>query len=415
MTHSLVRALLGGTSVALLGCGSAFAADDSAVSAPTLTVDGSAGSVGGSPSAYVGAMGTVPVGHQFGAQFDLAVGHSDDRKQGGGGGHFFWRDPDVALVGATAMWSRIGGWNIFRYGVETEAYLGDFTLAPSAGIQRGDANEGTTGYGSLIASWYTNDDLKLSLGGTGFSNIRAGFAGVEWQPDRATPLSFYAEAGGGNRGHGFALGGVRFAFGAGESSLKDRHRHGDPINIVSYTNANGSGGALATQAQAVQESKTVTAPVVVEVTCFVAGTEVLMADGRVKAIEAVEIGEVLLGAEGSPNAVLAFDHPLLGGRKLYSFNNGPHFVTSEHPFMTAQGWKSVDPAATARENVPLEVTALELGDAFITNDGSVILTSIESTEADPATPLFNFRLSGNSTYFVREPGMTGAFFLVHNK
>lgn len=406
---------MGGTGVALVSCGTAFAADDSAVSGPTLTVDGSAGSVGGAPSGYLGAMGTVPVGHHFGAQMDVAVGQSDERGQGGAGGHFFWRDPEVGLAGATAMWSRIGGWNIYRYGLETEAYLGDFTLAPSGGVQRGDANQGTTGYGTLIASWYADDDLKMSLGGTGFSNVRSGFAGVEWQPDRAVPLSLYAEAGGGNRGHGFALAGVRFAFGAGESSLKDRHRHGDPVNIVSYTNANGSGGALAAQAQAIQENRAVITPVSVPATCFIAGTEVLMADGSIKAIETVEIGEILLGADGSPNAVLAFDHPLLGDRKLYSFNQGPHFVTAEHPFMTTQGWKSIDPVATERENVPLTVTALELGDALVTNADTVILTSIDATEADPATRLFNFRLAGNSTYFVREPGTTGSFFLVHNK
>jgi hypothetical protein len=110
-----------------------------AVSAPALTVDGSAGSIGGSPSGFFSAAGTVPVGNSFGAQLDTELGQSGKRGQGGTGAHFFWRDPDSGLVGATAMWSRIGGWNVFRYGAEGEAYLGDFTLATAGGIQRGAA------------------------------------------------------------------------------------------------------------------------------------------------------------------------------------------------------------------------------------------------------------------------------------
>lgn len=222
-------------------CPSAMAGDDPAVSAPTLSIDGSGGSVNGSPSGFASATGTLPLSHRFGFQLDGAAGKSGDQVQKGVGGHVFWRDPDQALLGAAAGWSHIGSANIYRYGLESEAYLGDFTLSPSFGLQRGDANEGTTssGYGTLSLGWYVNSDFKLSLGGTGYSNTRIGFGEVEWQPYVSAPVAFFANGGGGNRGHGFAIAGIRYTFGAGEASLKDRERHGDPENIVSQSNPSG--------------------------------------------------------------------------------------------------------------------------------------------------------------------------------
>ena len=249
----LAALVLPGALAVCLG-GRIAAAEDRAVSAPTVSVDGSAGSLGGSPSGYFSATGTVPVGDRFGFQLDGETGQSGDRGEGGGGAHLFWRDPGYGLAGATALWSRVGGWNIFRYGVETEAYLGDFTVAPSAGLQRGDANKGTSssGFGSVDLSWYLRDDLKLSLGGAGFSNVRTGFAGIEWQPSPTRPLTLFANGGGGDHGPGFALVGLRYTFGAPGSSLKDRNRHGDPENLATFTNVGGGGGgALVTQAHAI--------------------------------------------------------------------------------------------------------------------------------------------------------------------
>ena len=67
-------------------------------------------------------------------------------------------------------------------------------------------------------------------------------------------------------------------------------------------------------------------------TCFVAGTVVLMADGSVKNIEDVLIGDILLGENGSHNKVLDFDRVPLAGRQLYSINGGRQFVTGDHQF-----------------------------------------------------------------------------------
>jgi len=144
-----------------------------------------------------------------------------------------------------------------------------------------------------------------------------------------------------------------------------------------------------------------------ERSCFVAGTLVQM-DGQDKRIEDVRIGDKLIGRGGVENEVLAFDHPRLGDRLLYSINGGKFFVTAEHPFATSTGWKSFDPAMTREENPHLEVMKLEIGDELQTWEGTEILKTISMTADHPKTPLYNFKLSGDNTYYADG-------YLVHNK
>jgi hypothetical protein len=145
-----------------------------------------------------------------------------------------------------------------------------------------------------------------------------------------------------------------------------------------------------------------------EGSCFVAGTQVVMSDGRRVLIEEVKIGDKLLGMAGSINEVLEFDHPKLGDRSLFSFNNGKPFVTIEHPFMTTDGWKSIDPSVTLEEMPEYKGTKLNEGDTLIKADRLFKLNELESHEADPETQLYNFKLDGNNTYYADG-------FLVHNK
>ncbi len=143
--------------------------------------------------------------------------------------------------------------------------------------------------------------------------------------------------------------------------------------------------------------------------CFVAGTQVKLADGSEMDIENIQIGDVLLGQDNSENQVLAFDRPVLAQRLLYSFNSGPFFVTQEHPFLTPDGWKSLNPSATQRENSQLVVDLLQLGDYLYLADGSCeLLISIESQSGKHDTPLYNFMLSNNKSYFANG-------YLAHNK
>ena len=89
--------------------------------------------------------------------------------------------------------------------------------------------------------------------------------------------------------------------------------------------------------------------------CFVAGTKILLANGVLRPIEAVTVGDRVIGRGGTVNRVTGIEERRLGYRRLYRFNGGTAFVTAEHPFLTLGGWKAIDVAATARENARLPV------------------------------------------------------------
>jgi hypothetical protein len=154
-----------------------------------------------------------------------------------------------------------------------------------------------------------------------------------------------------------------------------------------------------------------------------------MADGTSKPIELVEIGDRVLGLRGRVNRVLDLARPVLGDRPLYSLNNGVPFVTAGHPFLTAEGWKAVDPDASAIEAPGLGAGQLALGDRLLAlapaavpvlvggprvetgSEARMALVPLEhlvGRSADSATPLYNLLVDGDHTYFADD-------FLVHNK
>ena len=136
--------------------------------------------------------------------------------------------------------------------------------------------------------------------------------------------------------------------------------------------------------------------------CFISGTLVTMEDGTQKTIESIKVGEKVQG-HSRINKVLKLDPVLLRDRKLFSFNGGKYFVTSDHPFLTTKGWKSLSPQNTLeRDGIDVYnelVGALKEGDILITVKGEETLTSISSKEMNaPNTPLYNFYLDGDHSY-----------------
>jgi hypothetical protein len=147
--------------------------------------------------------------------------------------------------------------------------------------------------------------------------------------------------------------------------------------------------------------------------CFIAGTKVTMADGTFKNIEDIKVGDKVKGHKGN-NEVIKLDPTLLGERKLYSFNDNEHyFFTSEHPFMTEEGWKSIKPEKTKeRDGVELYNQLkgeLKVGDKLVTDNGSIEITDIKSKEMNsPKMPLYNFNISNDNSYIADN-------YIVHNK
>jgi hypothetical protein len=166
-----------------------------------------------------------------------------------------------------------------------------------------------------------------------------------------------------------------------------------------------------------------------DASCFIAGTLVLMADGSERPIETLQPGDAVLGRRGRVNRVAACERTRLGRRRLYGFNGRRPFVTAEHPFLTSEGWKSLDPAATHSENERLQISTLQLGDqlcrGFARHVGvasaavpgksgvlflqsATVLEALAAVDADPATPLFNLLLDGDHSYVADG-------WIVHNK
>ena len=147
--------------------------------------------------------------------------------------------------------------------------------------------------------------------------------------------------------------------------------------------------------------------------CFIAGTKVTMSDGTLKNIENVKVGDKVKGHK-EDNIVIKLDPTLLGDRKLYSFNDNEHyFFTSEHPFMTEEGWKSIKPEKTKeRDGVELYDQLkgdLKVGDKLVTDNGPIKVTDIKSKEMNnPEMPLYNFNVSNDNSYIADD-------YVVHNK
>lgn len=164
--------------------------------------------------------------------------------------------------------------------------------------------------------------------------------------------------------------------------------------------------------------------------CFTGDTQITMADESERSIDLIQVGDLVLGTEGQFRQVTAIERTNLGNRLLYALNGSGPFVTGEHPFMTKDGWKSIDPAATLAENFELHVARLEVGDGLMTRQvsavaakaagskatlqqvelrlQSIILDGIHAVYADPSTQLYNLLLDGDHCYFANG-------LLVHNK
>jgi len=179
-------------------------------------------------------------------------------------------------------------------------------------------------------------------------------------------------------------------------------RSGD--NDGSGTNVGGTGTAAAADTSQGQTGYG---------SCFIAGTKVTMADGTFKNIEDIKVGDKVKGHKEN-NEVIKLDPTLLADRKLYSFNNNEHyFFTSEHPFMTEEGWKSIKPEKTKeRDGVELYNQLkgeLKIGDKLVTDKSLIEITDIKSKEINkPDMPLYNFNVSNDNSYIADG-------YVVHNK
>lgn len=145
------------------------------------------------------------------------------------------------------------------------------------------------------------------------------------------------------------------------------------------------------------------------VSCFPAGTLIFLASGIEKAIETLQIGDRVLAYDGTrqvTTTVLALIKPL--PKRVYEllFDNGNMLtLTDSHPIMTEQGWKSLAPASTEKENPDLAVSTLQIGDCIHAIHGTCTLLSIEPRDI---VQVYNLTVDAPHTFYA-------SGILVHNK
>ncbi len=207
---------------------------------------------------------SLPVGEQFGVQIDAGLMHGFQDDVGPGGflqvehdaygiaGHFFWRDPDVALVGLYAHYQRVNRdtsiLNVINFPRETdvirvaaagEYYMGDVSLEGHAGadfltttLNIGPfelTDSGTFLNARGVAAYYPTDNARIFAGAKYAFEEFAGLAGAEMLFASENPVApaVFVE---GSLGEDSASvnAGIRLYFGPEGKSLKRRHREDDP-------------------------------------------------------------------------------------------------------------------------------------------------------------------------------------------
>jgi len=182
---------------------------------------------------FVSGSITMPLGTSFGVQIDGGVGTQYSGLLASGGGHLFWRDPQMGLLGAMGQYTTAHHADWGRAGGEGEFYLSSVTLSAHAGYQFGGDGGGfkiNSGfYGGADSTLYATENLSLSLGGGSYAGAWSGRGTIEFQPQFAgfSNMSLFANGELGENNQYKATAGVRFYFGA-DKTLVRRHREDDP-------------------------------------------------------------------------------------------------------------------------------------------------------------------------------------------
>jgi len=130
--------------------------------------------------------------------------------------------------------------------------------------------------------------------------------------------------------------------------------------------------------------------------CFLAGTEISLADGSTKPIESIEAGDVILAwdeesGEMKPDAVRAVHDPI--SAESYLIVNDLLRLTGTHPMLSDGEW--------------VKAGELKVGDHLTAADGSVVTIESIQTVPGPVT-VYNFEVNPYGTYVANG-------IVVHNK
>jgi hypothetical protein len=155
--------------------------------------------------------------------------------------------------------------------------------------------------------------------------------------------------------------------------------------------------------------------------CFIAGSQVLMADRTYKPIEEVQVGDKVIGLDETVNEVVDLRIHEETSRILCDLGNQYTFVTDTHPFLDSEGYWTAVNLTVAQEKYPnLQLRELTPGTTLIKYDADLkayipyTVSYINQTVHN--VRVYNLNVSGedtpeipgNDTYIVNG-------YIVHNK
>jgi hypothetical protein len=165
-------------------------------------------------------------------------------------------------------------------------------------------------------------------------------------------------------------------------------------------------------------------------TCFLGSSYTVMADGTRKMLRDVKVGDLLMGAFGESNEVLASEDLILGDRPMFVINY-THHTSGDHPHVTPdRKFVAIEPQEAFKEwgqwynceladgsfvmlqnvgfdNPEDKVKEMQLGNTLQTIEGPKTVECIDSYHLPPETKLYNFVMSGSHTYSVDDYFVTG--------
>ena len=217
---------------------SAIAYANTAVSEINGKIDSAYGNLDSTDAWINGGSFSAPVAEAFGVQLDALYADIGEDDFGGIGGHFFWRDNELGLVGLTAggIWSN--DIESYEISLEGEYYYGLLTFGAKAGytaieydnpVPFIDTDEDGA-FGLLYTTLYPLEDLSV-------------LAGVEYRFDNTAlrvdaeyaisgcGLSIFAQGLFANDNYEHGIVGLRYYFGS-DKNLQERHRQDDPRNML---------------------------------------------------------------------------------------------------------------------------------------------------------------------------------------
>ena len=144
--------------------------------------------------------------------------------------------------------------------------------------------------------------------------------------------------------------------------------------------------------------------------CFDPDALVTMADGSLKKICKIQIGDLVADGTDGINTVIGIEAPVLGNRLMYSFNGNWAFVSEEHPIMTSEGWGAFDPDSWAVEGEFIgKLVKIDIGSEILNSDGTYETVEYIDHKIMPGDyVIYNLLLDGDHMYNVEG-------YVVHNK